>query len=63
MAERVVPPRVVAAERVASEAGFKKSCIPEVGRLLRLAAAAKPHGVITEPVGLIAGIAFTERLN
>ncbi|MFJ9351188.1 O-methyltransferase [Streptomyces sp. NPDC101237] len=48
MAERAVPSRVVAAERVAAEAGFKKSCIPEVGRLLRLAAAAKPHGVIAE---------------
>ena len=48
MAEREVPPRVVAAERFASEAGFKKSCVPEVGRLLRLAAAAKPHGVIAE---------------
>ncbi|MFF9511153.1 O-methyltransferase [Streptomyces sp. NPDC014724] len=48
MAEREVPARVVAAERVASEAGFKKSCLPEVGRLLRLAAAAKPHGIIAE---------------
>ncbi|MER5968145.1 class I SAM-dependent methyltransferase [Streptomyces sp. NPDC002055] len=48
MAERAVPPRVAAAERVASEAGFRKSCLPEVGRLLRLAAAAKPHGVIAE---------------
>ncbi|MFI8132414.1 O-methyltransferase [Streptomyces diastaticus] len=48
MAERAVPPRVVAAERVAVEAGFKKSCIAEVGRLLALAAAAKPHGVIAE---------------
>ncbi|WP_326769904.1 class I SAM-dependent methyltransferase [Streptomyces sp. NBC_01591] len=48
MTERAVPPRVVAAERIASEAGFKKSCIPEVGRLLRLAAAAKPHGIIAE---------------
>ncbi|MDQ1006166.1 putative O-methyltransferase YrrM [Streptomyces sp. V4I23] len=48
MAERKVPPRVVAAERVASESGFKKSCIPEVGRVLSLAAAAKPHGVIAE---------------
>lgn len=47
-AERPVPPRVAAAERVAAEAGFTKSCIPEVGRLLRLAAAAKPHGVIAE---------------
>ncbi|MBL3666443.1 class I SAM-dependent methyltransferase [Streptomyces sp. M2CJ-2] len=48
MAERATPPRVAAAERIASEAGFKKSGIPEVGRLLRLAAAAKPHGVIAE---------------
>ncbi len=48
MAERAIPPRVVAAERVASEAGFTKSCVPEVGRLLKLAAAAKPHGVIAE---------------
>ncbi|MFF8421825.1 O-methyltransferase [Streptomyces sp. NPDC015680] len=48
MEERAVPPRVVTAERVASEAGFKKSCIPEVGRLLKLAAAAKPDGVIAE---------------
>lgn len=48
MAERVVPPRVVAAERVASEVGFKRSCSPEVGRLLRLAAAAKPYGIIAE---------------
>lgn len=48
MTEREIPPRVVAAERVTSEAGFRGSCIPEVGRLLRLAAAAKPHGVIAE---------------
>ncbi|MEV5435538.1 class I SAM-dependent methyltransferase [Streptomyces sp. NPDC052682] len=48
MAERAAPPRVVAAERIASEAGFTKSCLPEVGRLLRLAAAAKPRGVIAE---------------
>jgi len=48
MSERVVPPRVVAAERIASEAGFEKSCIPEVGRLLRLAAAAKPDGIVAE---------------
>ncbi|MFB7132077.1 O-methyltransferase [Streptomyces sp. NPDC056237] len=48
MAEREVPPRVVAAESVACETGFKKSCIPEVGRLLRLAAAAKLHGIIAE---------------
>ncbi|MEU6991059.1 class I SAM-dependent methyltransferase [Streptomyces sp. NPDC046465] len=39
---------MVAAEHIASEAGFKKSCIPEVGRLLRLAAVAKPDGVIAE---------------
>ncbi|MFF3883631.1 O-methyltransferase [Streptomyces sp. NPDC001914] len=48
MTAREIPPRVVAAERVASEAGFRGSCVPEVGRLLRLAAAAKPHGVIAE---------------
>lgn len=48
IADRVVPPRVVAAEQIASEAGFRKSCIPEVGRLLRLAAAAKPHGTVAE---------------
>ncbi|WP_344050750.1 O-methyltransferase [Streptomyces thermoalcalitolerans] len=48
MAERAVPSRVAIAERVASETGFKKSCIPEVGRLLGLAATAKPHGVIAE---------------
>lgn len=48
MAEPAVPPRVVAAERVASETGFTKSCLPGVGRLLRLAAAAKPQGVIAE---------------
>ncbi|MFQ6854494.1 class I SAM-dependent methyltransferase [Streptomyces sp. 35M1] len=48
MTERAVPPRVVAAERVASEAGFKKSCVPEVGRLLALAAASKPCGVVAE---------------
>ncbi|MFE2292507.1 O-methyltransferase [Streptomyces sp. NPDC059452] len=45
---RAVPPRVAAAEQVASEEEFKKSCIPEVGRLLGLAAAAKPHGTIAE---------------
>ncbi|MFI1676267.1 O-methyltransferase [Streptomyces sp. NPDC020607] len=48
MVQRAVPSRVEAAERIAVEAGFKKSCIPEVGRLLSLAAAAKPHGVIGE---------------
>ncbi len=48
MAERAVPARVVAAEQLASEAGFKKSCISDVGRLLRLAAAAKPEGIIAE---------------
>jgi predicted O-methyltransferase YrrM len=48
MAERAVPPRVVAAERVASEMGFTNSCTPEVGRLLRVAATAKPHGTIAE---------------
>ncbi|MEU0388686.1 class I SAM-dependent methyltransferase [Streptomyces chartreusis] len=48
MAERVVPDRVVVAERIAAEAGFEKSSTPEVGRLLRLAAAAKPGGVVAE---------------
>jgi predicted O-methyltransferase YrrM len=48
MAERAVPSRVVATERLAAEAGFKKSCIPEVGRLLCMAAASKPQGVIAE---------------
>ncbi|MFF5303575.1 O-methyltransferase [Streptomyces sp. NPDC013161] len=48
MAERAVPSRVVAAERAASELGFTLSCIPEVGRLLKLAAASKPHGVVAE---------------
>ncbi|WOX14912.1 MULTISPECIES: O-methyltransferase [unclassified Streptomyces] len=48
MAERAVPSRVVAAERAASELGFTWSCIPEVGRLLKLAAASKPHGVVAE---------------
>ncbi|MFJ7177589.1 O-methyltransferase [Streptomyces massasporeus] len=43
MSERAVPPRVLAAE-----AGFEKSCIAEVGRLLRTAAAAKPGGVVAE---------------
>ncbi|WNF31472.1 class I SAM-dependent methyltransferase [Streptomyces sp. C11-1] len=48
VAGRGVPPRVAAAERIATEAGFTKSCIPEVGRLLKLTAAAKPRGVIAE---------------
>ncbi|NED06258.1 transferase [Streptomyces sp. SID6648] len=48
MAECAVSSRVVAAERVASEAGFKKSCVPEVGRLLALAAASKPYGIVAE---------------
>ncbi|MFJ9951721.1 hypothetical protein [Kitasatospora sp. NPDC091207] len=47
-AEREVPPRVAAAERAAAEAGFKKSCIPRVGRLLSLAAAAKPGGILDD---------------
>ncbi|MFI9192089.1 O-methyltransferase [Streptomyces californicus] len=45
---RAVPPRVVAAERAASARGFTKSCLPEVGRLLALAVAAKPGGVVAE---------------
>ncbi|MFF8013828.1 class I SAM-dependent methyltransferase [Streptomyces sp. NPDC007929] len=48
MRERAVPARVLAAERLAAEAGFVKSCIPQVGRLLRTAAAAKPGGVVAE---------------
>lgn len=48
MAERAVPPHVAATQRIASEMGFTKSCLPEVGRLLRMAAAAKPDGVIAE---------------
>ncbi|MET9134507.1 O-methyltransferase [Streptomyces antibioticus] len=47
-AERVVPPLVAVAERVAAETGFQQGCIPEVGRLLRLAAASKPHGLVAE---------------
>ncbi len=46
--EPAVPSRVTAAERVAADAGFKKSCTPQVGRLLGLLAASKPHGVIAE---------------
>lgn len=46
--ERPVPPRVAAARRAAAEAGFRKSCLPDVGRLLALAAAAKPGGVVAE---------------
>ncbi|WP_431775128.1 O-methyltransferase [Streptomyces cucumeris] len=48
MAERAVPPRVALAERAATELGFTKSCLPAVGRLLRLTATAKPGGVIAE---------------
>lgn len=48
MAERGTPERVAVAEGLAAEAGFEKSCIHEVGRLLRLAAAAKPGGVVAE---------------
>ncbi|GAA1979109.1 O-methyltransferase [Catenulispora subtropica] len=46
--ERPLPERVAAAQRHAAETGFAGSCIPEVGRLLTLAAAAKPEGVIAE---------------
>lgn len=46
--QRPVPATVIAAERLAAEAGFLHSCIPEVGRLLSTAAAAKPTGVIAE---------------
>ncbi|WP_405866985.1 class I SAM-dependent methyltransferase [Streptomyces sp. NBC_01515] len=48
MTDREVPSRVVAAERIASELGFELSCIPEVGRLLKVAAASKPRGVVAE---------------
>ncbi len=48
MPERSVPPRMAAAESIAAKAAFKNSCIPEVGRLLRLAAASKPSGTIAE---------------
>jgi predicted O-methyltransferase YrrM len=46
--ERAVPATVAAAERSAAEAGFTKSCTPEVGRLLSATVAAKPAGVIAE---------------
>ncbi|WP_107500994.1 O-methyltransferase [Streptomyces violaceoruber] len=52
---RALPPRVVAAERAASARGFTKSCLPEVGRLLALAVAAKPGGVVAES-GMGAGV-------
>jgi predicted O-methyltransferase YrrM len=39
---------VTTAQRAAAAAGFKLSCTPEVGRLLSLAAAAKPTGTIAE---------------
>ncbi|MFE7116737.1 O-methyltransferase [Streptomyces sp. NPDC057654] len=48
MAQRGVPPRVVTAERAAADAGFAQGCSREAGRLLGMAAAAKPHGVIAE---------------
>jgi len=47
-AERAVPARVVAACGAAEEAAFTQGCTPEVGRLLRLAAASKPAGRIAE---------------
>ncbi|GAA2050800.1 class I SAM-dependent methyltransferase [Catenulispora yoronensis] len=46
--ERPLPERVAAAHRQAEESGFTWSCIPEVGRLLTLATAAKPAGIIAE---------------
>ncbi|QWB26010.1 MULTISPECIES: O-methyltransferase [Streptomyces] len=46
--QRALPPRVEVAGRLAVEAGFKKSCVPEVGRLLAMVAASKPHGVVAE---------------
>ncbi|MFJ4183632.1 O-methyltransferase [Kitasatospora sp. NPDC089509] len=47
-AERGVPAGVAAAERLAARLGFGKSCTREVGRLLALAAAAKPGGTVAE---------------
>ncbi|MGA5820982.1 O-methyltransferase [Kitasatospora sp. NPDC094028] len=46
--ERPVPAEVLAAERAAAARGFTKSSRREVGRLLALAAAAKPGGTIAE---------------
>ncbi|NUR57457.1 MAG: transferase [Catenulispora sp.] len=46
--ERPLPELVTVAQRQAAATGFAWSCIPEVGRLLMLAAAAKPAGVIAE---------------
>ncbi len=48
MAEPTVPARVVAAERIAAEMAFTRSCTPQVGRLLALAAASKPGGTVAE---------------
>ncbi|MFE7525548.1 O-methyltransferase [Kitasatospora sp. NPDC057542] len=48
MAERAVPGQVSAAERAADALGFTRSCLRETGRLLALAAAAKPGGTIAE---------------
>ncbi|NUP49936.1 MAG: transferase [Catenulispora sp.] len=45
---RPLPDLVAAAQRQAEDSGFVWSCIPEVGRLLTVAAAAKPAGVIAE---------------
>ncbi|MDQ8701999.1 class I SAM-dependent methyltransferase [Streptomyces sp. LHD-70] len=47
-AARELPPHVTTAEGIAADLGFGKSCIPEVGRLLRALAASKPHGLIAE---------------
>ncbi|ARF82443.1 O-methyltransferase [Kitasatospora aureofaciens] len=46
--QRGVPAEVLAAERLAARLGFGKSCTREVGRLLALAAAAKPGGTVAE---------------
>ncbi|MDI3417268.1 O-methyltransferase [Streptomyces luteolus] len=45
---REIPSRVTTAEGIAADLGFGKSCIPEVGRLLRALAASKPDGLIAE---------------
>ncbi|MFI9161217.1 hypothetical protein ACIGXI_19420 [Kitasatospora aureofaciens] len=53
--QRGVPAEVLAAERLAARLGFGKSCTREVGRLLALAAAAKPGA----PGGLLLMDDFT----
>jgi predicted O-methyltransferase YrrM len=42
------PPLVQAAQQLAAQAGFERSCTPEVGQLLRILAATVMDGVIAE---------------